>query len=78
MSTPPADGTDWPLWFVRLSGWPVFLTVVAAVVCFMVLASILLTKASSRSAVQNLFLGTMVVAAVGFVALFALWFATSR
>lgn len=55
----PLLALDWKLWFLQLSGWPVFLTVVAATLLFMVLASVLLTKAANRSLFQ-----VMVIAAV--------------
>ena len=44
---------DWTLWFLRLSGWPVFLSIVTIVVLGMVALSVILTRLSNRSAVYN-------------------------
>jgi len=60
---------DWRLWFLQLSGWPVFLTVLAATFLFMVLASVLLTKAASRSLAQ-----VMVIAVVASIVIALLFF----
>jgi hypothetical protein len=60
---------DWRLWFLQLSGWPVFLTVVAATCLFMVLASVLLTRAANRSLSQ-----VMVIAVVASIAIALLFF----
>jgi hypothetical protein len=43
----------WQLWFVRLSGWPVFLAVVATAVLFSVALSIALTQLGNVSAVRS-------------------------
>jgi hypothetical protein len=60
---------DWRLWFLHLSGWPVFLTVIAATFLFMVLASVLLTRAANRSLSQ-----VMVIAVVASIAIALLFF----
>ena len=44
---------NWKLWFLQLSGWPVFLTVVVLVFLFMMGLSVALTRLSNRSAVQS-------------------------
>lgn len=56
------------LWFVQLSGWPVFLTIVAAMLVFMFALSVGMTRISNRSVVQNFviaFVAVAVLAAVG-------------
>ena len=40
---------DWRLWFIQLSGWPVFLAVVAITVLFGVALSVGLTWLGNRS-----------------------------
>jgi len=44
---------DLKLWFVQLSGWPVLLTIAAFVFLFMVGLSVVLTRISHRSIIQN-------------------------
>jgi uncharacterized membrane protein YeaQ/YmgE (transglycosylase-associated protein family) len=56
---------NWQLWFVRLSGWPVFITVIIAGVLVGWLASVLLTKAASRSAVQTMLFAVVAIAIIG-------------
>jgi LytS/YehU family sensor histidine kinase len=56
---------NWQLWFVRLSGWPVFITVIIAGVLVGWLASVLLTKAASRSAVQTMLFAVIAIALIG-------------
>lgn len=41
------------LWFLRFSGWPAFLAIVALVIAFMLIASVVLTRISHRSVLQN-------------------------
>jgi hypothetical protein len=56
------------LWFLQLSGWPVFLTIVGVVLVFMLALSVGMTRISSRSVVQNFllaFLAVAVIAAIG-------------
>ncbi len=65
---------SWQLWFLRLSGWPVFLTVIAAVAVFMVVASVVLTRISNRSVLQNFVLVILSIAVLGLVLLVALAF----
>jgi hypothetical protein len=57
---------DWKLWFLQLSGWPVFLTIVAVVFLFMLALSVVLTRISSRSVLQNAVLAVISVAAISF------------
>ena len=45
-----AKGMNWRLWFVQLSGWPVFLAIVALVSVFAVGLSIVLPHIAGRSA----------------------------
>jgi hypothetical protein len=54
--------SDFPSWFVRLSGWPVFLVIVACVFLLMLLLSIVFTKISHRSVLQNALLAVLAVA----------------
>jgi uncharacterized protein YebE (UPF0316 family) len=54
------------LWFIQLSGWPIFILIVAVVFLFMVALSILMTRLSNRSVAQNAALAAVVVAVVGF------------
>ena len=56
----------WNLWFIQLSGWPVFLLVVAVVVAFMVAMSVVMTWISNRSIIQNMLLAFFAIALVGF------------
>ena len=56
------------LWFLQLSGWPVFLTIVAIVLVFMLALSVGMTRISNRSVVENFllaFVAVAVIAAVG-------------
>jgi hypothetical protein len=59
----------WRLWFLQLSGWPVFLTVVAATLAFMVLLAWTLPRLAHRSVWQNAMLAVIVLAAIAFVML---------
>ena len=58
---------DWRLWFLQLSGWPVFLTVVAVTFLFMVLASVLLTKAANRSLLQIMVIATVTAIVIALI-----------
>jgi len=49
-------------WFVRLSGWPVFLVIVVCGCLLMLLLSIVFTKLSHRSVMQNIMLAVAAVA----------------
>ena len=56
------------LWFLQLSGWPVFLSIVGAVLVFMLALSVGMTRISNRSVVQNFvlaFFAVAVIAAIG-------------
>jgi hypothetical protein len=56
------------LWFLQLSGWPVFLSIVGVVLVFMLALSVGMTRISSRSVVQNFvlaFFAVAVIAAIG-------------
>jgi hypothetical protein len=55
---------DLKLWFIQLSGWPVFLTIAAAVFLFMLAMSVVLTRISGRSIFQNAVLAAISVAAI--------------
>ena len=68
--------SDWLLWFVQLSGWPVFLVVLAATLAFMLAAIRFLTWAGNRSIVQNVLLASLAVAILGFGLLFLMSFLT--
>jgi hypothetical protein len=56
---------EWKLWFIQLSGWPVFLTIAALVFTFMLGLSVVLTRISSRSVGQNAVLAVISVALLG-------------
>jgi asparagine N-glycosylation enzyme membrane subunit Stt3 len=62
---------SWRLWFLQLSGWPVFLIVVAATLAFMVLLSWAMPRIAHRSMLQNALLAAIVLAAIAFVMLLA-------
>jgi hypothetical protein len=56
------------LWFLQLSGWPVFLTIVGVVLVIMLALSVGMTRISNRSVVQNYvlaFFAVAVIAAIG-------------
>ena len=56
------------LWFLQLSGWPVFLAIVAVVLAFMLALSVGMTRISNRSVVQNYalaFFAVALIAAIG-------------
>ena len=57
---------DAKLWFIQLSGWPVFLAIVAIVFLFMMALSVWMTKISSRSVAWNAVLAVAIVAVIGF------------
>jgi hypothetical protein len=63
------------MWFLQLSGWPVFLAIVVAVAAFMIAASVALTWIGNRSLVQAMVIVTIaltvlaLVVFVGFVLL---------
>lgn len=61
---PRVGGSTWKLWFIQLSGWPAFLTVVAITVLFMLLASIVLTWAGNRSIAQVAVIVVLAIAAI--------------
>jgi len=58
--------TDLHLWFVQLSGWPVFLVTVAVTMLFMLALSVGMTRIANRSIAQNMLLAVAALAAVGF------------
>jgi hypothetical protein len=55
---------NWKLWFLQLSGWPVFLTTVGIVFLFVMTLTVLLPRLSHRSIVQNAVTAVLVVAAI--------------
>jgi hypothetical protein len=63
------------MWFLQLSGWPVFLAIVVGVAAFMIAASVALTWIGNRSLVQAMVIVTLaltllaLVVLVGFVLL---------
>jgi VIT1/CCC1 family predicted Fe2+/Mn2+ transporter len=57
---------DAKLWFVQLSGWPVFLAIVAVVFLSMMALSVWMTRISNRSVAQNAVLAVGLVAVIGF------------
>jgi len=54
----------WDLWFVQLSGWPVFLTLVVLGVAGTLGLSVLFTRLSRRSVLQNSLLAVFSLAAL--------------
>lgn len=64
------------LWFLQLSGWPAFLTVVGLTAAFMLLASVLLTKLGNRSLVQALAIAATALVILALVGLAALMMAS--
>jgi hypothetical protein len=67
--------TDWRLWFIHLSGWPVFLAVTATAILFALGLSMMMPSLGNRSVLHNaalvvaalaigtvIFLGTLVLA----------------
>jgi len=59
------------LWFLQLSGWPVFLAIVAVVLVFMLALSVGMTRISNRSVVQNYVLAFFAVALIAAIGLAA-------
>jgi hypothetical protein len=57
---------DWHLWFVQLSGWPVFWVVVAISMAGALLLSVLMPRLANRSIIQNALLAVAAVAVIGF------------
>jgi len=57
------------LWFLQLSGWPVFLSIVGIVLVFMLALSVGMTRISNRSVVQNFVLAFFAVALVAAIGL---------
>ena len=57
------------LWFLQLSGWPVFLAIVAVVLAFMLALSVGMTRISNRSVVQNYVLAFFAVALIAAIGL---------
>ena len=57
------------LWFLQLSGWPVFLTIVGVVLAFMLALSVGMTRISNRSVLQNCLLAIVVVAVIAAIGL---------
>jgi hypothetical protein len=56
---------DSKLWFIQLSGWPVFLVIVAIVFLFMMALSVWMTRISNRSVAWNAVLAVAIVAVIG-------------
>ena len=57
------------LWFLQLSGWPVFLSIVGIVLVFMLALSVGMTRISNRSVVQNYVLAFFAVALIAAIGL---------
>jgi hypothetical protein len=57
-----SSGSNWQLWFVQLSGWPVFLLVVAVTVLFMLAASVVLTWLGNKSVLHSMLLALLALA----------------
>lgn len=54
----------WRLWFIQLSGWPVFLICVVLIVAFMLVLSVLMTWLGRLSVVQAGIVAAICAAAV--------------
>ena len=57
------------LWFLQLSGWPVFLSIVGVTLVLMLALSVGMTRISNRSVVQNFLLAFLAVAAMAAIGL---------
>ncbi len=55
----------WNLWFIQLSGWPVFLLIVAIVFVVMVALSVGMTWISNRAIIQNVLIAVLGVVLIG-------------
>jgi hypothetical protein len=55
---------SWTLWFVLLSGWPVFLACTAVTVVAMLVLSVVMTRMTGRSALRNMALALVFLAVV--------------
>ena len=55
------------MWFLQLSGWPVFLAIVVGVAAFMIAASVALTWIGNRSLVQAMVIVTIALTALALV-----------
>lgn len=66
---------NWPLWFVQLSGWPVFLATVGIVFVLMIGLSVVLTWLGRRSALHSMALTVLAltIATLGLLAILAMW-----
>ena len=53
---------DWRLWFIQLSGWPVFLAVTITAILFALGLSMLMPSLGNRSVVQNALLAVAAIA----------------
>ena len=65
-----------PIWFVQLSGWPVFLTIIGLVIILMLTLSVAMTWLGNRSVAMSvlyavLFLACVVFGTLAVVAYFA-------
>lgn len=71
-----ADG-DWRLWFVQLSGWPVFLASVGLAILFAFALTVVLTRLAHRSIAQNI-VTAGVILTIGSLALLLVLAAVTR
>ena len=55
---------SWTLWFVLLSGWPVFLVCVVLTIAGMLGLSVVMTRMTERSAVRNMFVALVFLTVV--------------
>lgn len=60
---------SWDLWFIQLSGWPVFLAIVAVVFLFMIGLSVGLTWISNRTVVQSAAIAVAALAVLSLIML---------
>jgi hypothetical protein len=68
---------DWRLWFIHLSGWPVFLAVTVTAILFALGLSILMPSIAHRSVLQNALLAAGAIA-LGTIALLGTLVLASR
>ena len=66
----------WKMWFLQLSGWPVFLAIVGFVALGTLVLSYVLTRLGDRSVARNALLSAVALTVLAFVVLAILAIAT--
>ena len=67
---------NWKVWFLQLSGWPVFLAILAFVGLGMLGLSYVLTRMGDRSVARNAVLSAVALAVLAFAVLAIMSLAT--